>query len=113
MQAHADGCAYLYLGICFWGGGGGGCLMNPPPPPGRPANDTIRDRAMAMIPLPEGGPTQDWRMKDKNDGGRCAAPLGRAHAPPGQVKSAFICVCVWGGGGAWGCGRGCGQQGGP
>ena len=37
----------------------------PPPPthtPGRPASNTITDRGVAMIPLPDRGCTRDWRM---------------------------------------------------
>ena len=34
----------------------------------RPARKTITDRGIAMIPLPDGAPSRDWRMHKHNIG---------------------------------------------
>ena len=54
-KAYLDGCTYLY-----WKSGS--CFVKCPKQTSR---NTITDRGVAMIPLPDRGRTQDWRRKKK------------------------------------------------
>jgi len=68
-------------------------------PPDRSACETITDLAVVMIPLPDRGQTQEWRMqkKKKNDNSTSAwASASLAERMPGapKMRRAVLSLCM-------------------